>query len=199
MQQLREREAAIYEHTTQTAKKTQLFKPKTLTLTPWFPSLIIIEASAAGVWQSKEICHVNKTKTSILVKHSRLDCILTIYKIIFSILSHEHLATIGRPKHHIRRLFMHHNEKVSAAVSAAASDMVISSPFIWSLSVFSEDFFSQPDKQTCKKRRGLGCVNSPLAARGRQEVGFTQPSRHLFLHACIGRCISPNHAPYMWH
>ena len=32
------------------------------------------------------------------------------------------------------------------AVSAAASDMVISSPFIWSLSVFSEDFFSQTDK-----------------------------------------------------
>ena len=34
------------------------------------------------------------------------------------------------------------------------------------------------------KRWALGCVNSPPAARGSQEAGFTQPSLCLFLQIC---------------
>ena len=38
--------------------------------------------------------------------------------------------------------------------------------------------------QGSAKRRALGCVNSPPAARGSQEAGFTQPRDHLLADPC---------------
>ena len=35
------------------------------------------------------------------------------------------------------------------------------------------------------KEWSVGCVNSRPVARGRQEVGFTQPRDHSFAHRCI--------------
>ena len=41
----------------------------------------------------------------------------------------------------------------------------------------------------------LGCVNSPQAARGSQEAGFTQPSIHLLFHVC--RCAANMEGPLL--
>ena len=38
--------------------------------------------------------------------------------------------------------------------------------------------------QGSAKRRALGCVNSPLVARGSQEVGITQPRDHSLADPC---------------
>ena len=44
--------------------------------------------------------------------------------------------------------------------------------------------------QGSAKRRALGCVNSPPAARGSQEAGFTQPRTHLIADPCNDFCTS---------
>ena len=47
-------------------------------------------------------------------------------------------------------------------------------------------YFFSPYIQSWAKERALGCVNSPPAARGSQEAGFTQPRAHSFAQPCKG-------------
>ena len=45
--------------------------------------------------------------------------------------------------------------------------------------------------QRSAKRWALGCVNSPSAARGSEEAGFTQPRPHLLADPCRSRRSPP--------